>query len=305
MSTMPDTIFKYESCNLLSLQNLKAQSVYFASPRQFNDPYDCAITAGVAQPTEEELEKMRQYYLKQPHTPDPARVQLETSTAEQLREMLMRSLTTVVNASKEKFAAENGVCCFSERNDDLLMWSHYGGRYKGFCLEFRKQYEPFSKLFKVTYVDTMPKLQILPFVVDQNAIELIRSLYCTKSRDWAYEREWRGLHASAGTLFGYDALALKAVYFGPDIEPLAREIICLILGGQNLQVEFWNGKRSEDEFKVNFERFDYIPYIKAKEMGLIKYHKLAGIRVSGEKIELTPILRTPIPRHRFPTMSTL
>jgi hypothetical protein len=37
----PATIFKYEGCSLQSIQNLKKQSVYFAPPHRFNDPYDC------------------------------------------------------------------------------------------------------------------------------------------------------------------------------------------------------------------------------------------------------------------------
>ena len=31
---------------------------------------------------------------------------------------------------------ERGVCCFSEKKDDILMWSHYADGHKGFCLEF-------------------------------------------------------------------------------------------------------------------------------------------------------------------------
>lgn len=269
MSARPDTIFKYEGFNVLSLQNLKAQSIYFASPRQFNDPYDCAITAGVAEPTEEDLEKIKHHYLAQPETPTSAKAQLERLTAAEMRAMMMRVSTQMIEEFKVKFSKENGVCCFSESNDDLLMWSHYGGRYRGFCLEFRTQHLPFTKLRRVNYVDAMPQLSIPPLFIDRDATQII-DLYCTKAREWAYEREWRAIHSQAGTLFGYEAPALKAVYFGPDIERQALEIICLILGGQNPQVEFWLGKRSEDQFKVKFEQTTYISFLKAKELGLIK-----------------------------------
>ena len=42
-----------------------------------------------------------------------------------------------------------GITCLSEVKDDLLMWSHYGGKYKGFCLEFDSKYAPFTKTLKV------------------------------------------------------------------------------------------------------------------------------------------------------------
>ena len=36
-----------------------------------------------------------------------------------------------------------GVCCLSEKHDDVLMWSHYSNGHKGFCLKFETSYEPF------------------------------------------------------------------------------------------------------------------------------------------------------------------
>jgi len=47
------------------------------------------------------------------------------------------------------------------------------------------------------------------------------------------------------------------------------EILCLIIQGQNPQVEFWRGRLSKSEFKVEFEKVDYMPHVVAKEMGLV------------------------------------
>ena len=43
----PTTVFKYTPFTTQSLLNLAASSVYFGSPRDFNDPYDCAITMSI------------------------------------------------------------------------------------------------------------------------------------------------------------------------------------------------------------------------------------------------------------------
>lgn len=37
----------------------------------------------------------------------------------------------------QKFLQNSHVSCFSERNDDFLMWSHYASRHAGICLEFQ------------------------------------------------------------------------------------------------------------------------------------------------------------------------
>jgi len=260
MSTLPKTIFKYEGINDLSLQNLESQVIYFSSPLHFNDPYDCTITARVADPTAEELETMRRAWAERAEGRPIAKSQLEASSDDELRKLVLRVATEVFQTAKERFLRENGISCFSERNDHLLMWGHYGGRYSGYCLEFRTEYEPFNKLRIVKYVERIPKIDLLPLAVERNAEQIV-DLYCTKSRAWEYEKEWRAIHKVAGTLFRYPPLALKAVYFGPRINQDDREKVCRALGGANRSVEYWQGKRSEEEFRIEFERYTYIPSI--------------------------------------------
>ena len=269
MSSLPTTIFKYESLSLQSLKNLKAQSVFFASPLKFNDPYDCAITAGVAEPTAGDVEAVRRAYLDRDDVPEAARTQLGSARPGELKDLLMRNMSHTIGVQRDKFLRTNGVCCFSEINNDLLMWAHYGGCYQGMCLEFKTQYEPFNALRKVSYADRMPKIDIRRVSTERDARQFFESLFCTKAHSWAYEREWRSFHAEANVLFTYPAEALKAVYFGPNIDRLALDIVCVILAGQNPDVELWVGRRSDREFKVEFEQKTYTPYIVAKRLGIV------------------------------------
>lgn len=269
MADRPETIYKYESFNVSSLMNLKAQSLYFGSPRKFNDPFDCAITATVADPSPDQLELVKQHYLSDPSLSQPLRRQLESLPPNELLQLLVSGANKFVTDARETFLNTKGVTCFSERNDDLLMWAHYGGQYKGFCLAFKTDKDPFTKLRQVRYVDTIPRIDIVDFIVNSNHDKLLDDLYCTKSSTWKYEKEWRALHSDAGTLFGYEADALRAIYFGPDIEREALEIVCLIIQGQNPDVRFFEGKRSETEFKVEFENFTYTSHVEAKLKGLV------------------------------------
>ena len=267
MKKVPKTIFKYEGFTIQSLLNLKKNSVYFGSPNNFNDPYDCAIKASIAKPTQEEMQRVIEYYLSDPDVSTHMKNNLKRLPLQELKKQMVNAATNALKDAREKFLSTNGVICFSIRNDDLLMWSHYGGQYKGFCLEFRTEHEPFNKLRDVQYVPDMPILHIDTVIVDKNYDQLL-DLYCTKYDVWNYEKEWRGFHENAGTLFSYKPEALKAVYFGPDIERQALEIVCLILEGQNPDVEFWEGKRSETEFKTQFSFFTYTSHIEAKRKGL-------------------------------------
>jgi hypothetical protein len=122
---------------------------------------------------------------------------------------------------------------------------------------------------QVEYCTQIPSLNIAQTFYSGNGLVDILKQFSTKSHDWHYEREWRLIHAVKDTSFIYDANVLTGVYFGPDMPPSAREIVCLVLQGQNEHVLFYQGKRSEREFKVEFSPFTYTSHLEAKKRGLI------------------------------------
>ena len=134
------------------------------------------------------------------------------------------------------------------------MWSHYGDHGKGFCLEFSTLNHMFQKIRRVHYQDKMPEIDVVAMLCGEDYDTTINNLYCTKATDWAYEHEWRAIHSEVGTEYGYPPSALTGVYFGPDMEYAATEIIALILAGQNEHVKLWNGSRSKESFSVEFQQ---------------------------------------------------
>src|SRR5689334_12310823 len=263
----PQRIYKYEALNARTLQNIKGQVLYFGSPLNFNDPYDCALTPNIQVPNDEEVEHLRGQYLRREGLNERQKHEFETYSTEQLRAMLLRSAQGGIRESIDTFLAKRGVTCFSERNDDLLMWSHYGGRYRGVCLEFNTQIDPFGKIRQVRYVPALPQLDVTTILL-RNEFDPVQELYSTKSDCWSYECEWRAFHDVAGTRYTYPPEALTGVYFGPDIEEESLEIVCLILTGQSEGVRFYQGSRSTTEFRVLFQEFTYTSYLQAKKMKL-------------------------------------
>lgn len=260
VTSRPKRLYKYEAFSERSLQNLKAQVIFFGSPKNFNDPYDCGLTPVITPPSDAEVESIRTSFLNQPFS-KKAIIEFRRPSTQNLRGMFLRSSKLVIKDAQERFAAR-GISCFSEVNDELLMWSHYGGKYKGFCLEFDTSHQPFEKMRKVSYSTQMPRIDVATLLIRRD-FEAVMELFSTKSTSWAYEREWRVLHAKAGTPFHYPSECLTGIYFGPEISSEALEIICLVLQGQNPHVKFWKGRRSPTEFKVEFEEFAYTPFLKA------------------------------------------
>ena len=261
---IPEKLFKYESFSIQSLLNLKNQTIYFSSPSGFNDPYDCALKAELNDPTTEELQALKKLYLSKKW---PAHVieGLKAKPLEKLKPILVRAARDAHEKVIETFIEHRGVSCFSEVNDELLMWAHYADKYQGFCLEFSTDTELFEKAKKVKYVDKMPSLNMFS-IYENGQRQQILELFCTKSKAWKYEKEWRVIHHDADTKFTYPYDALTGVYFGPNMRDDVMEIICLVLQGQNPSVKFWKGNRSEATFRVEFQEVTYISDFDAQKL---------------------------------------
>ena len=62
--TIPSKLYRYEAITLQSLDNLKAQAIYFAPPLSFNDPYDCALRPNLTDLTRDDLQNVLTEYEK-------------------------------------------------------------------------------------------------------------------------------------------------------------------------------------------------------------------------------------------------
>lgn len=265
---LPPRLYKYEPPTSQTLQNLKSQTIYFGSPRNFNDGFDCAMQPEIADLSDEDVELMRTEMLSDGRWPPEFRGRLAVTPAGMLRQDLMRVGRRAMENQKDDFLDRCGVTCFSEINDNVLMWAHYSGKSQGVCLEFDSRFDPLTKAVKVRYEPKFPSINFARDLDIASGVQGILRLYSTKSKDWAYEREWRAIHSEKNTKFGYEAQALTGVYFGPDASRESIEITCLVLLGQNRSVKFYRGKRSETEFRIVFEEFTYTSHLAAKKAGL-------------------------------------
>lgn len=264
---IPKRLYKYESFNEFSLRNLKKQCLYFANPSSFNDPYDCAILAELSDLTVEQIEDFKNSYINNEKTPDHVKNYMKISTNQFIGDNLKSTISDELNKIRERVYPSIGITCFSESNSDLLMWSHYGGKYKGFCLEFDSECELFAKARKVKYSDEMPKFDPMSFLKSGTDNEFM-NLFSIKSKSWEYEKEWRVFNLQSGMQSPYPEQALTGIYFGPDIESECLEIVALIVSNQNRHVKLFKGKRSTSVFKVEFEEVEYTPHVIAQKLGL-------------------------------------
>ena len=121
------------------------------------------------------------------------------------------------------------VGCFSERNDALLMWSHYADEHRGLCIGYNlhdliKNYN----CFPVIYSDEMPQGKELGL----NKTDSLMKYILTKYSDWSYEKEWRIIQ----------------------IDNTCTESGKLITFERPLEVYMGLGKRVEDKYRRNHKK---------------------------------------------------
>lgn len=244
--TLPPHLFKYQRVDLNSLVNLLARVVYFGSPKNFNDPYDCAVSAIVQELSEEGLVKLLSKI-------DAAHI---AAIEPNIGKMLSAQARSTLQELAGEFVQKRGVTCFAETNENLLMWSHYAASGTGMCLQFDTSDAIFSKVHCVKYVDSFPAVAADELLVEKNYSRIFE-LYCTKSKDWSYEREWRAFHETAGTKFGYASSSLVGVYLGPRITNEMANLVAAMLKGYKQHVPLYVSKPSASEFKMEFELAPY------------------------------------------------
>jgi len=271
---LPPVIYKYTSFNTYSLSNLKNAQIYFNRPVDFNDPFDCSLYVESIDYEDDDIIKLHNDWVSNrlPDAPSPPPHLIKT--VDSIEDVPGDFINSVIKSAKE--VAENkqqeylydiGCSCFSEVNDNLLMWSHYSDGHKGFCLEFDTSFDPFKKAYEVEYSDSFPSLNLISIFLERKKSDRRAFVpLLTKYSCWEYEKEWRIFHREPRKLFTYEVDALKAVYFGASMVRSHLEIICLILQGQNPNVAFYRAKKSSDKYKVEFEKFTYTPYVKIKKI---------------------------------------
>lgn len=243
---LPPHLFKYQRVDLNSLVSLLARVVYFGSPKNFNDPYDCAVSAIVQELSEEGLTELLSKV-------DASHI---AAIEPNIGKMLSAQARSTLQEMAGEFLEKRGVTCFSETNENLLMWSHYAASGTGMCLQFDTKDAIFSKVHCVKYVDAFPAVAADELLVDKNYSRIFE-LYCTKSKDWSYEREWRSFHETAGTKFGYESNSLVGVYLGPRITNEMANLVAAMLKGYKQRVPLYISKPSAAEFKMEFKLAQY------------------------------------------------
>jgi hypothetical protein len=167
---------------------LENRRLFFSDPHTVNDPWDCRpwfdCRPVLADPVKrEDFLTFSRMFLPPDILNDPMRIKYEDLIRKDDRQ-LVKAFEATSRILGEKIALRR-MYCLTPFPDSTLMWSHYADNHRGICLEFGKNNPLIVKARPVRYRDTYPEWT--PLAVTDAPLDLV----LTKSKDWAYEREFR------------------------------------------------------------------------------------------------------------------
>lgn len=275
-SQIPQRLFKYRSFNKNNLNALKLDQLWCSSPRGFNDPYDCSLhfqikdlgslMLRVMKRMNSTLSDQGESDLFSQHdmdtvsrSEDPISATADALKAKNIGETssLLENMERALHQHRDALvdSMKNGMTIGSlcERNDSMLMWSHYAANHTGFAIEYNLTTEGHEELathlWPVFYQDSVFDISNTIFGAKTDHINdaFMIGAATHKATDWAYEKEWRIVHlrrhAGAGELINVPKPT--AIYLGSHISADDKSAISSIANDRNIALYQMHQERKQ------------------------------------------------------------
>ncbi len=181
--------------------------LYFSLQSEFNDPFDCLPKFSLLSCKNDGEEKWRRFLaiLAKYENPKISESELQHRIDNTLQNQRHPSAEWLKGADIERDASlrkilnDRRICCFTKCPRNQMMWAHYANNHHGLVLQFRQKYMADgktgeTKYFPVEYYKNAINLEQYISIFEKglrNPLEFANFMYCSKSEEWAGEKEIR------------------------------------------------------------------------------------------------------------------
>lgn len=198
---------------------LKNRTLKFSKPSQFNDPFEALpyVEGGFSKEFIKTLFSVLSIDELYNNFVDSFKDEKSKETFQKLREELKQGEQNIKKwydafranneedlsqSFKEVWSNNVGILSLSESSDSLTMWAHYAEDHKGFVIGFNSdtfitdKNQILIKPRKVSYSCGRPKFNLIELgeTERERYSKWRKNFYYIKSKDWAYENEWRQIN---------------------------------------------------------------------------------------------------------------
>ena len=258
------------------IENLANNQLYFQRPDEYNDPFDSVIRYYSESTEEAHINKIMNHINKVMKLSRCTREQVIEDLEDSIKNGLFRREGNLLRA--EYYGKDFPLplaCCFSGRNDNVLMWSHYADQHKGICLIFKTRMiigVPHLTInSKALALNQMNYDKKAPNPINlHNQIEEMAKLsefLLTKSSDWRYECEYRMFlpeETKKVNLNSFEKEELEGIIFGVRVNINDVNIIYGTIKNNYLSkgipINFYATEYISSEYKVKPIKIDIEKY---------------------------------------------
>ena len=221
-------LYRYRVLSKYTLEDILTDSVTTSSIGLFNDLFDGSVYRYVDEKRDKYIDSEWNKF-----TQLQSKVNLKGLIEENYYKELLKHQTKIENrlSFRRLDFLRTFVCCFSQKNNSTLMWSHYANSNMGICIEYdfnkwNTQMPSRHLLFPIAYSESPIDTNDLVNKVENNKNtddSLEQAIICSvlnKSKVWSYENEWRLLYVFPGIPEETERISVNikikpnAIYFG-------------------------------------------------------------------------------------------
>ena len=236
----PQYWYKYRSISRAK-EIITGGDLYFSSPKNFNDPYDCQIIQACQYEKKDIINLFSHADLCREH---PEILNYIENTIDD--NIDNGKLYEVIECAFRNNLYSKGVCCFSSIFDSILMWSHYAENHKGVCLKFDVIKDPpfFDYPLLMSYEDEYPQINFA-----KDSMKCIMTVLGTKYAGWGYEKELRVYKKQMG-IYPFLHSALVEIIFGCKAEEKDISEIMSLVSKYHYDITFSKMIMSKQKFNL-------------------------------------------------------
>ena len=200
----PEVLYKYANWHDDNHKKLiTIPEIYFCSPKNFNDPFDCSLRPRYDFTDEEKIKRIEQIIkIRCPHLTTEDIINEAKIVFNEKNFEKPEVIDKLKEFQNKYFYDFHGIFCLAALKNNFLMWSHYADGHKGFCIGystnklemlFNERYNHRDDIVvtghSVEYAATAPIIK--PDPEDINNDDDIITVIKVKPLDWQYEKEYR------------------------------------------------------------------------------------------------------------------
>lgn len=200
-----NTIFRYRNFQR-GFEMLDNQELFLSKPSALNDPFDCY--EGLI-----EFKMTREFVKNEMRPMMKSKGFTRTMCKKMESEILLNRSSTIYDEFFKSYKDNFGVCCFSWKCDNIVLWANYADNHAGVCLGFNGLSPVQTGLYGIYPVYYTSEIKKYTFTSFEDE-GYWQHWLMTKAIDWKYEDEVRLISKSRNGILKFPKENLTEIFLG-------------------------------------------------------------------------------------------